>query len=125
MKRKAKFCHTILFKSHSKVYVHILFAHLLIAHSLICSDCSSQMSDCEQIAQVAHVKRVTMNESLRLLMINERANEQISSFFRSKSLICSFAHKKRAICSNKFDYNRIFYVFCTLKNPAICSFPLF
>ena len=55
------------------------------------------MSDCERIAQVAHVKNVTVSDSLRLLMINERMSESL--VFLSKSLIGSFAHKKRAICS--------------------------
>ena len=60
--------------------------NLLIAHSLIalksnewlwaiCSDCSGQMSDCEQIAQVAHDKWANL----------------------------SFAHKKQAIYWKKFD----------------------
>ena len=54
------------------------FAHRSLAHCsfaqiaqikwalwAICSDRSGQMSNCERIAQVAHVKRVTMSESLR------------------------------------------------------------
>ena len=32
------------------------FANSLIAHLLICSDCSSQMSDCERFAQIAKDK---------------------------------------------------------------------
>ena len=59
------------------------------AHSLICSVRSNKMSDCEQIAQVAHDKWATISDSLRLLMINER----IANFFLSESLIRSFAHK--------------------------------
>ena len=61
----------------------ISFAHRSFAHSLrslksnerlwvIFSDPSRQMSDCEQIAQVAHIKRATVSELLRLLMKNER-----------------------------------------------------
>ena len=48
------------------------FAHSLIAHSLICTDRSRQMSDCEQIAQVANIKRATVSKSLRSLMTNEQ-----------------------------------------------------
>ena len=78
------------------------FAHLLIAHLLIRSFCSNQMSkwatksdslrslktnewpwanhsghseemsDCEQIAQVAQEKWATVSDSLRLLRRNER-----------------------------------------------------
>ena len=48
------------------------FAHSHIAHSLICSFRSRQMSDCERFAQVAQDKWVTVSESLRSLMTNER-----------------------------------------------------
>ena len=49
-----------------------------------CSGRSWQKSDCERFAQVDYDKWV-------------------NQFFFSKSLICSFAHKKRAIRSKKFD----------------------
>ena len=50
----------------------------------ICSDRSEEMSDREQIIQVAHQKRV---------------NEWIAHFLR-ESLIRSFLDKKRTICSD-------------------------
>ena len=37
----------------------------------ICSDRSGQMIDCEQLTQVAHAKRATVSELLRLLMTKE------------------------------------------------------
>ena len=46
--------------------------NLLIRSSLICSDCSGQMSDCEQIAEIAHKKWATVSKSLRSLMTKER-----------------------------------------------------
>ena len=55
------------------------------------------MSDCEWIAQVPHVKKATVSDALRSLMINEQMSEAL--VFLSESLICSFAHKKRAIWS--------------------------
>ena len=59
------------------------FPHSLIAHSLISlkskerlrairSDRSRQMSDCERIVQVAHIKRATVSEMLRSLITNEQ-----------------------------------------------------
>ena len=39
---------------------------------VIRSDRSGQMSDCERIAQVTHVKRATVSESLRLFMTKEQ-----------------------------------------------------
>ena len=39
---------------------------------VICSDHSGQKSNCEQIAQVTHVKRATVSELLKSLMTNER-----------------------------------------------------
>ena len=82
-------------------FAHLLIAHSLIAHSLIahllicsllicsfahllkslrsneqlwaiCSDCSGQVSNCEQIAKVAQDKWATVRESLRLLMTKEQ-----------------------------------------------------
>ena len=58
------------------------FAHRSLAHLLmslksnerlraICSDHSRQISDCEQIPQVAHIKRATVSGLLRSLMTNE------------------------------------------------------
>ena len=55
------------------------------------------MSDCERIAQVAHVKRATVSNSLKSLMINKQMSKLL--VFLSKSLIRSFAHKKQAIRS--------------------------
>ena len=42
------------------------------------------MSDCEQIAPVAHIKRATMSDSLRSLMINEQMSDSLN-FFGLKS----------------------------------------
>ena len=53
------------------ILVKVKFAHLLIAHSLICSDCSNQMSYCEQLAQIAQEKWVTVRELLRSLISKE------------------------------------------------------
>ena len=50
-----------------------------------CWDCSSKMSDCEQIAQVTHDKRATVNDLLRGLMIKEWMSK--SRVFLSESLI--------------------------------------
>ena len=38
----------------------------------ICSDRSREMSNCERIAQTAHIKRATMSDSLRLLITKEQ-----------------------------------------------------
>ena len=65
----------------------------------ICSDCSGQMSDCEQITQVTHDKWATVSDWLRLLMINEQMSKTI--VLLSESLICSVAHKKQVINSKK------------------------
>ena len=94
----------------------------LIAHSLILSkrnerlwgirsDHSRQMSNCEQITQVAHIKRAIVSKSLRSLMTNEQpwaihsgdkwANEQFARHFYA------------------------LYMFFDLKIWAIRSFPLF
>ena len=53
------------------ILVKVKFVHLLIAHSLICSDRSNQMSYCEQLAQIAQEKWVTVRESLRSLISKE------------------------------------------------------
>ena len=90
-------------------------AHALIAHSLICSDRSDQMSDCERFAQiaqdkwatvskfaqVAHDKWVTLSDLLRLLMINKRMIESL--VFLSKSLIHFIAQKKTSNLLKKLD----------------------
>ena len=98
------------------------------AHLLLCSDCSNQMSNCEQFAQIAQNKWATIRESLRSLMINHKwANEQITRFFwANHSLI--FCLQKTSILLKKIDWNCIFwYVFICLnkKTRVICSFPLF
>ena len=77
-----------LFYQHFDRYKFVLlpppqgweFAYSLIAHSLISPKSneqlwvihSRQMSDCEWITQDTHIKRVTVSESLRLLMTNEQ-----------------------------------------------------
>ena len=70
-------------------FAHRSFAQLLRSNErlwVIRSYCSRQMSNCERIAQVAHVKRATVSNSLRSIMINE---------WRRESLVfwgnCSFA----------------------------------
>ena len=82
------------------------------------SDRSGQMSDCEPIAQVAHVKRATMSESLtvthdkwatmsdslRLLMINGQISKSLKKFDKIYFLV------------------HFLYVFF---KQAIRSFPLF
>ena len=88
----------------------------LIAHSLrslksneqlwaIHSDRSSEMSDCERIAQVAHIKRATVSKLLRLLTKNEQceriaqvahqkwANERITRFFEQIAHSLIFSQK--------------------------------
>ena len=84
-------------------------------NSLIRSNFSEQMSKCEQFAEVAQDKWATLSESLRSFMTNEQmwairsgCSGQMSEWangivFLSKSLIFSFAHKKWAICSTKFE----------------------
>ena len=110
------------------------FAHRSFAHSLrllrsnerlwvICSDRSGQMSYCDQKAQVTHDKWATISDLLRLLMINEQMSKWADERM-SESLIRSFSHKKRAIHSKKFDWNRILVHFCMFfKKLAIYSFP--
>ena len=98
------------------------FAHLLRSLKsneqlwAICSNRSGQMSNCEQIAQVAHVKRATISKSLRSLMKNEQSWD-----IRSGR---SFAHKKWAIPDwlNSYFLVRFLYV---KKTRAIRSFPHF
>ena len=55
---------------------------------------------CEQIAQVTHQKWATMSHLPRLLTKNERI-----TLLCSKSLICSFFRKKRAIRSENWWAN--------------------
>ena len=77
------------------------FAHLLTINHFneplraIRLDRSGQMSACERITLVAHDKRATMSNSLRLLMIKELMRESL--VFLSKSLIRSFPHRKRSL----------------------------
>ena len=73
------------------------FAHLLISLKsierlwAIRSDRSRQMSDCEQIAQVAHIKRATVSESLRLLMTNElNVSDSLRSLTKNEWITPSF-----------------------------------
>ena len=56
---------------------------------------SPKMSDHERFAQVAQRKWAIVSESLRSLTKNERMSELL--IFFSKSLICSFLDKKRAL----------------------------
>ena len=73
------------------------FAHLLISLKsnarlwAIRSDRSRQMSNCEQIAQVAHDIWATVSDSLRSLMINERMSDSLKKFGLKKSKILFFS----------------------------------
>ena len=49
----------------------IMVGNLLLRSSLICSDCSNQMSNCEQFAQITQDKWATLSRSLRSLMSKE------------------------------------------------------
>ena len=42
---------------------------------------STQMSNCEQIAQVDHDKWATVSDLLRLLMINEQMSDSLKKFY--------------------------------------------
>ena len=79
-------------------------------NSLIRSDRSNQMSDCERFTQD---KWATVSESLRSLMSKER--------------FAQVAHEKWAIRSKFFGLKSYFlYIFCTLKKKrAIRSFFFF
>ena len=108
-----------------------LFAHRSFARSInslrsnewlwaICSDRSGQMSDREQIAQVAHDIRATVTDSLRLLMINERMSEwlifwQIACFFWANHSFTLMLTKTSNLLK-KFDLNHNYwYVYCSFK----------
>ena len=85
-----------------------MWAPYRVGNLLIRSDCSGQMSDCEQIAQVTHDKRATVNDLLRGLMIKEWMSKSL--VFLSESLI---RLQKRAIGSknlNKIVFLRTFLV---------------
>ena len=92
---------------------------MLICSSLIHSDRSDQMSDCEQFAQIAQEKWATVSDSLRSLMINEQMSELPD--FLSKSLIISLAHKKQVIRSK--NLTKILFFGTFKKNDS--SFALF
>ena len=73
-------------------FAHSLIAHRSFAHSLISlksneqlwairSDRSRQMSNCEQIAQVAYDIWATVSDSLRSLMINERMSDSLKKIW--------------------------------------------
>ena len=76
------------------------------------------MSDCEQIAQVAYVKNVTVSDSLRSLMIKERM---------SKLLIRSFAHKKERFAPTNLTKIVFLCVFIwqVFKKPSVSLIPSF
>ena len=85
------------------------------------SHCSWQKNNCEQIASVTHYKRVTMSDSLPLLMTIER-REQFTFFHAqiAHSLFCSFTHKKWAICSKNQWANSQPCIFCMLLTVIHC-----
>ena len=56
------------------------------------------MIDCEKIAQVAHVKRATVSDSLRSLRINEQMSESLV-FFEQIALLLT----KNELFAKKID----------------------
>ena len=109
-----------VWNSLSRSFALLLFAlSLKIAHikerlcsiRSCCSLRKSKLSNREWIALVALYKRKTVSESLSWLFKKEqlwairscrswqKSDGSVSLFFMSKSLFCSFAHKKRAIRS--------------------------
>ena len=91
------FAHSLrLLKSNERLWV-------------IRSDRSGQMSDCEQIAQVAHVKRATGSESLRSLMTNDQ-----QWAIHSGSFMIIEWMSKSLIFSEQIAY-LLFSVFCSQK----------
>ena len=94
-------------------FAHCSFAHSLISSEqlwVIRSDRSRQMSDCEQIAQVPHIKRGTVSNLLKSLTKKERKSDSLINFWL-KNLKSYFLY--------------VLYTFFYLKKWAICSFPLF
>ena len=75
-----------------------------------CSSRSEEMSNHEQITQVAQDKWATVSHSLRVLMINEWMSDSLKKIWQ-KNLKSYFL-----VC-----FLKVFY----LKKWAICSFPLF
>ena len=74
--------------------------------------CSLKKSDCEQITLVALLKRAKVSKSLSSLFTKEQqwANRSCCSLKRATWVICSFALKKRVICSK----NSYFLMFLTV-----------
>ena len=75
------------------------FALFLRVTWAIRSRCSLQKSNHELFAQVAHDKRVTVNDSLRLLMTKEQGKR--FALFREQIILSLFCKKKKANCSKK------------------------
>ena len=94
--------------------------------SLIRSFCSNQMSDREQIAQVAQRKWATLSESLRSLKTNERpwAIRSGRSEEMSKWAIRSEHFGKKNLKSS-FLVLYVLYTIFLFKKWANRSFPLF
>ena len=67
---------------------------------VIFSDCSGQMSNVDQIAQVAHDKRAIVSNLLRSLMIKEQMSESL--------LFC-----ESIICEQKTNFLTKIIFFCT------------
>ena len=93
------------------------FAHRSFAHSLICSNrsgqmwaihsgCSGQMSDCEQIAQVAHDKWANVSDLLRSLRTNEQMSKKLSFFKQIAHFL--FCSQKMSDSLKKIRKNRFF-----------------
>ena len=111
----------IKLKPDSSLYIIILqgweFIHSLIAHSLICSNRSEQMSECERFVKVTQDKWATVRESLRSLMTNERMwafrsghSGEMREWANRSSL---FRSQKNEQFAQKNSNNRIFCMFLT------------
>ena len=73
------------------------------------SGCSGQMSDCEQIAQVAHDKWANVSDLLRSLRTNEQMSKKLSFFKQIAHFL--FCSQKMSDSLKKIRKNRFFYVF--------------
>ena len=115
-----------LFSSKSSPTVFSGLGIFSLAYCLLALWLRVRLLNCEQFTQINQDKWVTVSESLRSLMSNEQpwvnsssrkwqmsdceqfaqvahdrwTNEQIALFFWAN---CSFAHKKQAMRSTKFD----------------------
>ena len=76
---------------------------------VIRSDRSRQMGACEQIAQVAHIKRVTVSDSLRSLRIHEQMSDSINIFWlKSYFLVCYTVYTFFYLKNERFAHSLFF-----------------